>query len=423
MNKSVKNIGFISTRISGIDGVSHEIEKWASILEKNGYSCYYCAGEIDRPPERCFLIEEAHFKHADIERINQGIFGQTTRTREITGLIHALAARIRPKLDEFIGNFGIDGIIVENALAIPMNIPLGIALTELIAETGIPAVAHHHDFAWERERFLVNAAGDYIQMSFPPMLPGIEHVVINSIAQASIGHRKGIPSTIIPNTFDFENIPKAVDGETLRRIRRESGVGDGEYLILQPTRVVPRKCIERSIDLVSGLQGAGKRLVISHPSGDEGDAYYRRLCDYAGMKGVELRFINHLISPGRSASKERPYTIGDVYQAADLVTYPSSYEGFGNAFLEAIYFRKPLVVNRYPVFITDIEIHGFNLCRIDGFVTSDTVRQVEKILADENLRNRMADGNYAIAREHFSYKSLESVLLSVVGRFKSLSPC
>jgi glycosyltransferase involved in cell wall biosynthesis len=36
------------------------------------------------------------------------------------------------------------------------------------------------------------------------------------------------------------------------------------------------------------------------------------------------------------------------------VTYLSGYEGFGNAFIEAIYFKKPIIVNRYSIFVEDI---------------------------------------------------------------------
>jgi len=42
-----------------------------------------------------------------------------------------------------------------------LNIPLGLALTEFIAETCIPTIAHHHDFYWERDRFLVNCGMDW----------------------------------------------------------------------------------------------------------------------------------------------------------------------------------------------------------------------------------------------------------------------
>jgi hypothetical protein len=42
---SVKNVGFISTRIAGTDGVSLELEKWADVFKKFGWTSYYFAGE------------------------------------------------------------------------------------------------------------------------------------------------------------------------------------------------------------------------------------------------------------------------------------------------------------------------------------------------------------------------------------------
>jgi glycosyltransferase involved in cell wall biosynthesis len=111
-----------------------------------------------------------------------------------------------------------------------------------------------------------------------------------------------------------------------------------------------------------------------------------------------------------------------VYQAADLVTYPSAYEGFGNAFLEAVYFRKPILMNRYPVFIADIEPKGFDLCLIDGFITGGTVRQVESIIGDPERLARMTDLNYALAREHYSYERLEDLLTGVMRGFRPQSP-
>lgn len=413
----MRHIGFISTRIAGIDGVSHEIEKWADILERNGYRCFYCAGEIDRPHEKSAVVEEAHFAHPDVTRITQSLFGTTVRSKYDTKQVFDIANLIREGIEAFIRRFDIDCIIAENCLTIPMNIPLGIALTWLIAETGIPAIAHHHDFSWERERFFINAAGDFLQMSFPPVLPSVRHVVINSIALANLAHRRGVTATLIPNTLDFANPPRSADPKVIAAVRRAAGVTDGKYMVLQPTRVIPRKAIERAVDLVSMLEGAGKRLVISHPAGDEGTGYLKQLIEYAELRDVSLVFIDQIVSPGRAPSAERPFTIADVYQAADLITYPSAYEGFGNAFLETIYFRKPIVMNRYPVFIADIEPKGFHLCLMNGFVTRDIVDEIERILMDEKERVRIAEANYRVAAAHYSYEVLERLLLGVMSSF------
>ncbi|MDA3895155.1 MAG: hypothetical protein PF482_03285 [Desulfobacteraceae bacterium] len=65
-------------------------------------------------------------------------------------------------------------LIVENALAIPIQLSLGLAIAEVIAEviaeTQIPTIAHHHDFYWERDRYFVNAVAEYLRMAFPPSL-------------------------------------------------------------------------------------------------------------------------------------------------------------------------------------------------------------------------------------------------------------
>ena len=42
-----KNIGFVSTRFAGIDGVSLEASKWSEVLEQNGHNCFWFAGELD----------------------------------------------------------------------------------------------------------------------------------------------------------------------------------------------------------------------------------------------------------------------------------------------------------------------------------------------------------------------------------------
>ena len=63
------NIGLISTRFAGTDGVSLEAAKWADVFEKQGCRCYYFGGELDTPPERSYLVEEAHFRHPDILNI------------------------------------------------------------------------------------------------------------------------------------------------------------------------------------------------------------------------------------------------------------------------------------------------------------------------------------------------------------------
>ncbi len=406
----VKNVAFISTRIAGTDGVSLELEKWANIFEKFGLTCFYFAGELDRPQERSYLVEEAHFTHPEIKAVYNKSFGVMTRDRAVSKKIYQLAIKLKDHLYDFVKKFDIDLIIPQNALTIPLNIPLGIALTEFIAETNIRTLAHHHDFYWERDRFIVNAVSDYLKMAFPPVLPSIEHVVINSAADAQLSLRTGISAHIIPNVMDFDNPPPPPDEYTFD-VRQALGIEDDELFVLQPTRVVQRKGIEHAIELVNRL-GRKAKLVISHASGDEGYDYELRLKEYSELMKVNTVFVSDIIKDERGTTPDgrKIYTLEDIYPYADLVTYPSTFEGFGNAFLETLYFKKPIVVNTYSIYLKDIQPKGFKVIEIDGYVTDKAVEQTKQVLDNPKLCQEMVDHDYELAKKYFSYTVLERIL-------------
>jgi len=418
----VNNVGFISTRIAGTDGVSLELEKWANVFKKFGWESYYFAGELDRPPQRSYRVEEAHFTHPEIRAIHNKVFGVTTRERAVSKKIYQLAIKLKDHLYEFVKRFDIDLIIPQNALTIPLNIPLGIALTEFIAETEIQTIAHHHDFYWERDRFMVNAVSDYLRMAFPPVLPSIEHVVINSVADTQLSLRTGISSQIIYNVMDFDNPPGPPDEYTFD-VRQSLGIEDDELFILQPTRVVQRKGIEHAIELVHRL-GRKAKLVISHASGDEGWDYEQRLKEYSKLMNVNTIFVSEIIDEERGTTPDgrKIYTLEDIYPYADLVTYPSTFEGFGNAFLETLYFKKPIVVNNYSIYLKDIKPKGFKVIEIDGYVTDRAVEQAKQVLDNPEVRQEMVDHDYELAKKYFSYSVLHQNLKNYMVAHNWLSP-
>lgn len=405
------NAGFVSTRFMGTDGVSLETEKWAAVLEKRGFASYYFAGEIDRPMERSYRVPEAHFRHPEIKLVYDNVFGVQQRGRYITEKIHVLKDRLKTHLYDFLKQYNIDLLILENILAIPLNIPLGLAVTEILCETDIPAIAHHHDFFWERERFQVNAVSDYLTMAFPPHIPRMLHAVISSAACNQLGFRTGIAAKVIPNVMDFENPPIPLSNGYGQDVRKALGIADDELFVLQPTRVVKRKGIEHAIELVSRLKMRAK-LVISHVSGDEGYQYEQRIREYSALMQVETVFVSEVINDhrGTTADGRKIYTLHDIYPHADLVTYPSNFEGFGNAFLETVYFKKPIVVNTYSIYAVDIKPKGFSVIELDGYVTEKAVEETRRVLENPDLCSRLVAHNYEIARNHYSYSVLDQEL-------------
>ncbi|MGC8886540.1 MAG: glycosyltransferase [Verrucomicrobiia bacterium] len=399
-----RRIGFVSTRFQGTDGVSLEARKWAYILSSMGHQCFWMGGLLDTPPEASYLYPPAFFNHPRNITLQAMLFGTTKRNRSITNEISAYKEELKNEIYRFIEKFKIEVLVPENILSLPMHIPFGIAMTEVIAETGIPTIAHHHDFYWERERFTLSAVNDYLHSSFPPSLHGIEHVVINSMAQKELARRIGIPSAIIPNVLNFEVPPPGIDDYN-KDLREQIGLAPEDILILQPTRVVARKGIEHAIELVRKLNDPRAKLVISHQITDEGGAYFRMIRERIEEARIDVRFIADRIGESRTIRSDgkKIYTLFDVYPHADLITYPSYYEGFGNAFLEAIYFRKPIVVNTYAVYARDIDPLGFKTIEMSNLVTNSIVEQVKTILQDKNLREEWAETNYKLGLKYFSY--------------------
>ncbi|HPA20312.1 MAG TPA: glycosyltransferase family 4 protein [Verrucomicrobiae bacterium] len=410
-----QRIGFVSTRFAGTDGVSLESTKWADALGDDRHESFWYSGRSDRPPDSSMCVPEANFAHPENVWINSRIWGVIRRDPVVSRRIHNVSDYLKLTLREFIERYDIGILVVENALAIPMHVPLGVAIAELLCEMPVAAIGHHHDFYWERQRFGVNAVPDYLDMAFPPRRASLQHVVINEVAQEELSRRKGLPSVLVPNVLDFENPPPPPDAYAAD-VRAELGLVPGDVFILQPTRVVPRKGIEQAINLVKQLGDSRYKLIVSHESGDEGEEYRQMLVDWAKASGVDLRFVAYRVGDVRQVDNEgrKIFTMWDLYSQADLVTYPSLYEGFGNAFLEAIYFKVPVIVNRYAIFGRDIEPKGFRVPTMDGFVTRRMVAEVHRVLEDAEYRREMVEHNYRVAARYFDYAELRRRLRTVI---------
>lgn len=415
-----ERIGFVSTRFAGTDGVSLEAAKWAEVLESDGHEIFWYAGRLNRPRETSMCIPIAHFEHPEIEWLNRQIWGHTKRSPAVSKRIRSISDYLKETLHDFVRQFDITLLIIENAVTIPMNLPLGVALTEFLLETEIPALAHHHDFYWERSRFSVNCVGDYLAMAFPPRDPELQHVVINKNAADALAWRKGASSILIPNVLDFDNAPDPAGDTYTEGLKEALGFEPDDIIFLQPTRVVPRKGIEHAIRLVNMLGNPKIKLCVSHDSGDEGFAYEKMLRESAEHEGVDLRFVSAKVGDERQVDEEgnKIYSLWDMYPITDLVTYPSLYEGFGNAFLEAVYYRKPLLVNRYDIYMRDIEPKGFQTVTIQGYVAPETVRDVKKLLDNPDLIAAMTDRNYELAKQYFSYTVLRKKLRFILNTIR-----
>jgi glycosyltransferase involved in cell wall biosynthesis len=381
----------VSTRFAGLDGVTLEAAKVADALRDDGHEFAWFAGELGQEFRPGLEVPAAHFASDENRQLEAACFGGEAGQDWVASVIAQRAGRLESELDRFATDFGIEMLVVQNAMAIPMQLPLGVALANMIERRTMPAIAHHHDFGWERARFADCAVPDVLAAAFPPIAPNIAHVVINQDARDALRARRGVDSVVLPNVMNFAEPPPPGDGA---HYREEAGLSPSDIVLLQPTRVIPRKGIELTIRLAHALGDPQVKVVVSHPD-DRVDAYWAALVALADELEVDLR----LAPAGRVAS-----SLPDAYAASDLVCFPSLYEGFGNALLEAFYYRRPVFVNRYPVYARDIAPTGVVCIEVDGEVTSDTAATAAAWLEDPSRAAAAVDRNYEVGREHFSYR-------------------
>ena len=420
-------IGFVSFRLAGTDGVSLETAKVASILHGLGHQIYYFAGQLDEPAadhDPLYVpvagrteFALAHFEHPEIRWITARAFGGDTWGDEFYRRLGEAQGSLTEALRGFIRQHALDLIVPQNVFAIPMNLPLSLALKGVVGETGIPTIAHHHDFYWERDQYAAPAAADLLRQTFPPDLPNIRHLVINSAAQRVLADR-GLDSWVLPNILDFSAEPPRMDAYNAD-LRAELGLSEASIFFLQPTRVIRRKGIQLSIELLARMKSLNSRLVISHRAEHNTIDYLDELRDLARRSNVDLDYAQARFAPSRGMDRDgrKVYRFWDAYAQADFITYPSLYEGFGNALLETIYMRRPLLVNRYSVYRQDIEPTGIRAVTIDGEITSDTVDSVGRLLENPDLVQEMTEHNFAVASRHFSYAFARPLLEDLVQSF------
>ncbi len=111
------NVGFISTRFAGIDGVSLEASKWAQVFEGAGHTCFWFAGELTKSEDVSIFAHRANFKYDQNQWINDQLFGHHKKSLQLAQIICNYKSGLASRLKMFINLYEIDLLIVENALA------------------------------------------------------------------------------------------------------------------------------------------------------------------------------------------------------------------------------------------------------------------------------------------------------------------
>ncbi len=406
-------IGIIIGRIGGVDGVALETEKWIDILKKLGHQVFIMSGEFESwnmDYERDSLFPALSFFSAEAEWEQRKAFFEPDEDPEpLLDHVEKWSAMIEGVLLQWVTNKKIDVILSENASALPCQLSMGIAIKKLIKNTGLPIVTHDHDFHWERgERYMSihPEINTYVDDNFPLLLPNVKHAVINTFGVETFKNRFNIDATLVPNVMDFNRVYGVPTPEN-QFFLKDVGVKNGEIALLQVTRIVRRKGIETAIDLIDKLGDKKLKLVITgNNHDDENKEYYNELIDQIHELNLsrQIIFASHKVLDHKDLS--------DVYAHGRACTYFSTYEGFGNAFVEGVLAKKPIFVNNYkPVYMQDIGNKGFETVMIeDGHLTNERVQQMSDIIYDPKRCKEIGEFNFELGKKYFSYEVLEEKL-------------
>jgi len=446
------NIALCHYRVGETDGVSLEMDKWKKVLENMGHKVYFIAGSIGTSDG--YVIPEINYRFKEDLKIERNAYLKLEDYQDEDELIRAIrkqTLKIEEGLKKFLIENKIDLIVPNNILSIGRSIPTAMAFTKVIKELGIRCIGHHHDFYWERDNFsqpTCNFVRKVLEEYYPPKDDLISHVVINSIVQKKLKARRNLDSIIIPNVFDFDEKLWEVDNYN-KDFREKLGIKDNDILILQATRVTNRKAIELAIDVVGEMQKEENRKILEEAKLYNGqsfkgnsrivlvlvgmietaDDYIERLKTKAEESNVELLFVNNLIEHSRCVKNDNKiYSLWDTYVFADIITYPSIQEGWGNQFLEGLFAKKPMLVFEYDVYKEDIKRKGFKvislrdkyeldkygLAKVDKKIIKRAAGECIKLLIDKDYREKMVEKNFQLGREFFSYESLETKLKMIV---------
>jgi mannosylglucosylglycerate synthase len=336
----------LSYRLGGTDGVSVEAGKWEWALRDLGFTTRRVAGEMCDPPRTDDVV----------------VPGLALDAPERSTLGHLLAAALD----------GADLVVAENLCSLPINAHASHATAEVLGRHRGRVAFHHHDLPWQRAE-LAAVRG------LPPDLPGALHVVINEHSRRELAAR-GIAARTIRNTFDFDAPPGERDGT-----RGALGFVDSDLVALQPTRAIPRKNVPGGLRFAEALADlVPDRRVTYWLTGPAEDGYDRVLAEVMARTSLTL-------TVGRAASA------ADAYAAADVIVFPSTWEGFGNPVVESAVARRPLVAHRYPV-LDELVAAGVRVFSVD-----DTAEVAAWLKAPDRLT---LEANREAARRQFSLADL-----------------
>src|SRR5207247_2280180 len=203
---------------------------------------------------------------------------------------------------------------------------------------------------------------------------------------------------VVPGGVE-ERFAPVLDADQLQRARRHLGVGDAPF-VLAIGVLEPRKNLNRLMDAFGTLKERGGvpadlKLVLAGGKGWLFDGIFQH--------HAESPVRDDILMPGFVSDEMLPA----IYSAAEILAFPSLYEGFGLPILEAMACGTPVVASRSSCLPEVAEGAALMVepTNVDGLSMA-----LEQLLADAEQRARLIKQGRQRASEYTWHVAAERLL-------------
>ena len=347
-----------------VGGVEEVLGQQASILHRNGHSVSIISG-----------MGEVYTEAFPVQI--EGLLGSTHKgiLKAHEGLSQGLVAPVRQLTERVVRilmgwSRGLDVLLVHNVLHMPFNLPLTLAVRRLASSRDTPAiVSWAHDTPYLRPNVPAHLNSHPWNVLRRPH-PNIHYVTVSEARRRSFRQIFGenVPWQVIHNGIDPASL-LYLDGKSVK-LAEELNLFGRDLVVVQPSRITPRKNLELSIHIIRGIRLLGYDVLFVltgayDPHEKKAVSYYRRLRYWIKELGMQKNIAILAEYRFRDKTKLVPDRrfIRDLYLMADLLLMTSKDEGFGLPLLEAGLIKLPIACSEIQPFLevgTDVCFFGLN---------------------------------------------------------------